>query len=215
MRRCVIVGGAPIGDYGSARSCLRAGDFFLYCDAGLFHREGLGAAPDLIVGDFDSHPRPETEAETIALPREKDDTDTVYAAREAVKRGFEDFLLLGCAGGRVDHTLANLGLLLWLDSLGKRALLADDFSEMEIVSSRPASVTEDWPYFSLLAVDGPAGQIAVTGAKWPLTGAEITAEYAYGVSNEVLPGRIARISVGTGRLLLVRVRKPQADLTLF
>lgn len=209
MRRCVIVGGAPIGDDETARNRLRPDDFLIYCDAGLYHRERLRAAPDLIVGDFDSHPRPETGAETIVLPREKDDTDTVYAAKEAVRRGFEDFLLLGCAGGRVDHTLGNLALLLWLDGRGKRALLADDFSEMEIVSRAAASVTGDWPYFSLLAIDGPARGITVTGAKWPLDGAEMEPEHPRGVSNEVLPGRTARISVEQGRLLLARVRVPQ------
>ncbi len=209
MRRCVIVGGAPIGDYENARSYLGADDFLVYCDAGLRHRDKLGAAPDLIVGDFDSHPRPDTHVETIALPREKDDTDTVYAAKEAVRRGFGDFLLLGCAGGRVDHTLGNLALLLWLDGQGKTALLADDLSEMEIVSRHPAAVTGEWPCFSLLAIDGAARQVAVTGARWPLDGAEIPPDYPYGLSNEVLPGQTARIAVGEGRLLLVRVRTPQ------
>ena len=34
---------------------------------------------------------------------------------------------------------------------------------------------------------------------------EITSEYQFGISNEVLPGRTARISVREGRLLLVKV----------
>ena len=88
MARCVIIGGAEIADYGRARGMLRGDDFFICCDGGLNHAEGLGIRPDLIVGDFDSHERPDTDTETIVLPREKDDTDTVYAAREAVRRGF-------------------------------------------------------------------------------------------------------------------------------
>ena len=206
MKRCVIVGGAPIGRYDAIRSLLRPDDFMLYCDSGLNHETGLRRAPDLVVGDFDSHEKPRILVETIVLPHEKDDTDTFFAAKEAVRRGFEDFLLIGAVGGRFDHSLGNLSLLLYLDSLGKRALLADDFSEMEIVSDHTAEITPDHPYFSLLAVDGIARNVTVEDALYPLSGAVIRPDFAYGVSNEPLPGRTARVSVGDGRLLLVRVR---------
>ena len=54
MRRCVIIGGADIGRYDRIRAYLRADDFYICCDSGLKHREGLGIAPDLNVGDFES-----------------------------------------------------------------------------------------------------------------------------------------------------------------
>ena len=133
MPRCVIVSGAPIGDYERIRGYLREDDFYLFCDGGLRHSAGLRAEPDLVVGDFDSHEKPEGRAEIIALPREKDDTDTVFAAREAVRRGFDDFLLVGAAGGRMDHTIGNLSLLHWLAEQRKTAVLADDWSDMRVV----------------------------------------------------------------------------------
>ena len=206
MGRCVIVGGGPIGDYARARAALRPDDYLIYCDSGLRHAAGLGVPPALTVGDFDSHPRPESADRVIVLPREKDDTDTVYAAREGMRRGFGEFLLLGVIGGRLDHTLANVGILLMLDAAGKRALALDDYSEMEIVS-RQAEVSDAWPFFSLLAVDGPAEGVAIREAKYPLENARIDAAYPYGVSNEALPGRSARISVEKGRLLLIRVAR--------
>ena len=58
MARCVIVSGAPIGDYSRIRRYLRPDDFFVFCDGGLRHRAGLQAEADLIVGDFDSHEKP-------------------------------------------------------------------------------------------------------------------------------------------------------------
>ena len=58
MRRCVIIGGAEIARYDQVKGCLRAGDYAIYCDSGLRHREALDLAPDLIIGDFDSHPDP-------------------------------------------------------------------------------------------------------------------------------------------------------------
>lgn len=205
MPRCVIVSGAGISDYDRINAYLRPDDYFIFCDGGLRHLRGLRAAPNLVVGDFDSHEKPEGGAEVIALPREKDDTDTVYAAREAVRRGFDDFLLLGAAGGRIDHTLGNLSLLLWLDGQGKTALLADDYSDMRIVSREEVYIPDDCAYFSLLNISGTARGITVTGAKYPLEGGEIRCDYQYGISNEVLPGETAAVSVQEGRLLLVRI----------
>ncbi len=205
MKRCVIIGGAGIGDYARIRSRLTEGDFFVCCDSGLRHAEPLGIRPDLIVGDFDSHERPQTDTETIVLPREKDDTDTVWAAKEAVRRGFGDFLLVGVTGERFDHTFGNVSLLLYLDSLGKKARILDDTSEMEIISRQPAEIDGSWSWFSLLNISGTARKITVRGAKYPLEGAEIRSDYQYGISNEVLPGEKATVWVGEGRLLLVRV----------
>ena len=205
MKRCVIVGGADIENYEYVRSLLSGEDFFVFCDSGLKHMDRLGVRPSLIVGDFDSHENPHLEAETIVLPREKDDTDTVYGVKEALKRGFDTFLLIGVVGGRLDHTLGNVSILLYLDAIGKKGLIVDDYSEMEIVSSSPVSVSDRYAYFSLLNVSGRAKGVTIQNAKYPLDNAEITCEYQYGISNEVLPGRTALVSVRDGRLLLIRV----------
>lgn len=205
MKRCVIVGGADIGRYDRVRAHLREDDFYICCDSGLKHREGLGIVPDLIVGDFDSHENPRLDTETIVLPREKDDTDTVFAVKEALKRGFEDFLLVGVTGGRLDHTLGNLSILLMLDGQGKRAAAVDDFSELEIVSGKPAFIPDRYAFFSLLNISGTARGIVIKNARYPLDGAEITCEYQYGISNEPLPGQTAEVSLKEGRLLLVKV----------
>ena len=209
MRRCVIVGGASIGDYRTVGAMLRQDDYVIYCDCGLRHMDGLGAEPDLIVGDFDSYSNPEMGTETIVLPCEKDDTDTVFAVKEAIKRGFEDFLLVGVVGERLDHTLGNVSILLMLDSTGKKGTIIDDYSEIEIVSDRcekPCIIDDSYVYFALINISGTARGVTIRGAKYPLENAEITCEYQYGVSNEVLPGCTAEVSVGEGRLLLVKVR---------
>ena len=205
MQRCVIVGGAGIQEYQRIRDSLRRDDWFVYCDGGLKHVQELSRKPDLIVGDFDSHEKPETDTETIVLPCEKDDTDTVYAVKEAVKRGFREFLLIGVVGERFDHTFGNISLLLYLDSLGIPACILDDYSEMRIISRETAEVKGDCSWFSLLNISGTAKGITIRGAKYPLTDGEITSEYQFGISNEVLPGETACISVREGRLLLVKV----------
>ena len=207
MGRCVIVGGADINNYAFIREKLCADDYVIFCDSGLKHLENLQVQPSLIVGDFDSHENPHLDVETIVLPCEKDDTDTVYAVKEALKRGYDNFLLIGVIGARLDHTLGNVSILLCLDSLGKKGCIIDDYSEMEIVSNEPVSVCDDYSFFSLLNISGCAQGITITGAKYPLVDGEISCEYQYGVSNEVLPGQVAVVSVMEGKLLLIKIRK--------
>ena len=206
MGRCVIVGGADINNYAFIREKLCADDYVIFCDSGLKHLENLQVQPDLIVGDFDSHENPHLDVETIVLPFEKDDTDTVFAVKEAIKRGFDDFLLIGVIGARLDHTLGNVSILLYLDSLGKKGCIIDDYSEMVIVSNKPVSISDQYSFFSLLNLTGCAKGITITGAKYPLVDGEISCEYQYGVSNEVLPGHTAVVSVKEGKLLLIMDR---------
>jgi len=206
MKKCVIVGGADIGNYSVVTQRIAPEDTVIYCDCGLRHRSLLGREPDLIVADFDSYENPNLSCETIILPHMKDDTDTAYAVKEALNRGFDEFLLVGVIGGRFDHSMGNIGLLLMLDALDKKASIIDDYSELEIISRQEAAVEDDYAYFSLLSIDGPATGITITGALYPLEDAEIRGDNPYGVSNEVSDGDIARIRVKCGRLLLVKVR---------
>ncbi len=210
-KRCVIVGNAPIDDREYVKSILSPEDFYIFCDGGLKHLEWIkdltGRDPDLIVGDFDSTKDPHMAVETITLPTVKDDTDTFFAAKEAVRREFEDFLLIGVIGGRLDHTLGNISVLLYLHKEGKSALAADDFSDMEIVGSGIKTVEGTYPYFSLLNIGENPHGINIKNAKYPLVNAEILPEYQYGISNEVLKGSRAEVYVNEGYLLLVKVRK--------
>ena len=85
MTRCVIVGNATIAEPARIREYIKADDFIVCCDGGYRYMDELGTEPSLIVGDFDSSEKPETDAEIIVLPREKDDTDSFYAVKEAMK----------------------------------------------------------------------------------------------------------------------------------
>lgn len=206
MSRCIIVGGADINNYDYIRESLQSDDYVIFCDSGLKHLSSLQVKPSLIVGDFDSHENPHLDTETIVLPCEKDDTDTVYAMKEAIKRGYDTFLLIGVVGGRLDHTLGNISMLLYLDSHGCKGTIIDDYSEMEIISSAPAYIEDKYEFFSLLNITGCAKGITIQNAKYPLNDGEITCEYQYGVSNEVLPGKTAIVSVREGKLLLIKDR---------
>ena len=204
MRRCVIVGGADISNYDRIIAHIKSDDFVIFCDSGLKHMEKLAVKPSLIVGDFDSHENPHLDVETIVLPCEKDDTDTVFAVKEAIRRGYTDFLLIGVIGARLDHTLGNVYILEYLDELGLKGKIIDDYSEMALVSREPAYIEDLYAFFSLINITGIAKGITIENAKYPLKDGEITCGYQYGISNEVISGKIAKVSIQDGKLLLIK-----------
>lgn len=206
MGRCIIVGGADINDYSYIKSLINSDDFFVFCDSGLKHMEKLSVKPNLIVGDFDSCKNPKLDIETIVLPCEKDDTDTYFAIKEAIKRGFDDFMLIGVVGQRLDHTLGNVSILLYLESFGKKGVIVDDYSTMLIVSKEPQYIDDSYSYFSLLNITGVAESVFIENAKYPLQDARINCEYQYAISNEVIKGKTAKVWVNNGKLLLIKVR---------
>ena len=202
-RRAVVIAGGEIISYERVRSFLKPEDYYIFCDSGLFHKEGLNVEPDLIIGDFDSHEKVDTGSEIITLPEMKDDTDSLSGVKLALKRGFKDFLLLGMTGRRMDHTFCNLYLLAFIKSHNGRALIVDDWSEMEVVEKEKVFISDSYAYFSLIAWKGKCEGVNIENALYPLSSAVIEPEYQYGISNEPLKGG-SRVWVEKGSLLLIK-----------
>ena len=131
----------------------------------------------------------------------------MFAVKEGVRRGFDEFLLIGVVGERFDHTFGNISVLLYLETQGKKGEIVDDYSHITLVCREPAFVEDSYDYFSLLNISGVAKGVSVDNAKYPLDNAEISCEYQYGISNEVIKGKTAKIEVNVGKLLLVKIRK--------
>ena len=74
------------------------------------------------------------------------------------------------------------------------------------LSEKPVRIRDTYRFFSLLNISGHARGVDIKNAKYPLENAEITCEYQYGISNEVLPGKEAVVSVADGKLLLIKIR---------
>ena len=204
MKRAVIVGGAKINNYTKIKEYLRPDDFFVYCDGGLKHMDALGVKPDLIVGDFDSHDNPNMDVETIVLPCIKDDTDTCHALKCCIEKGFTDFLFVGCIGERMDHTMGNVSLLIYLKEKGLKGIMLDDYSEISIVTGEE-SIDDSFSYFSLITLSDSADGITIKNAKYPLENACIKSGFQLGISNEVNKGGTAIVSCKSGNLLLIKV----------
>lgn len=69
--------------------------------------------PMVVVGDYDSLKDKEClkKIKNIQLPQQKDDTDTAIAIEYLLSNGYNDIILYGVTGGRIDHFMAVLCML--------------------------------------------------------------------------------------------------------
>lgn len=206
LQHAVILSAVPTGP--EMARYLRPGDFVVACDAGYRNAAALGVVPDLIIGDFDSAPRPAATEHTIVLPHVKDDTDTHYAARWLARRGCARVTMLGALGGaRLEHTFANVGTGLFLARQGIETVLADARTELHyLLPGRPLTLERaDWTYLSVFPLAGPLTGLDIEGAFYPLRNAALTPDYPLGVSNEfAAPAATLRCTGGSGLVALTR-----------
>jgi thiamine pyrophosphokinase len=210
--RAVIIANGPIMDYKFHKKLLRQDDYFICVDGGARHAMRLGIHPQLLIGDLDSLDKElrawlvsgKTRCETH--PAEKDFTDAHLAVEEALRMRPEEILLLGCLGGRLDHTLANVGLLLRCHRAGVRARLVDELNEVILISEETLRLQgQPGDLISLLPLSDYASGITVRGMKYPLENGTLKQGDSRGVSNEFAAGE-ATVSVSRGYLLVIKSR---------
>ncbi|MFA9382090.1 MAG: thiamine diphosphokinase, partial [Acetanaerobacterium sp.] len=108
MTQCVIISAGVVGDGLDIKAVISCGAFVICADGGYDTALRIGITPHLFVGDMDSVRMSPEGCEIMLSPAEKDDTDTMLAAKIAIERGYTDITIFGGLGGRLDHTLANI-----------------------------------------------------------------------------------------------------------
>lgn len=203
----VLAGGDPVDS--GVRSLLPEHATVIAADSGLHQAAELDLTVDLVVGDLDSVDmttldRAVTGGTTVVRhPTTKDETDLELAVRAAASRGAQRVIVVGGAGGRLDHLIANLLLLaspafaqLEIEALVGTARVTPVRGTTELIGAKGDLVT-------LLAVGGPARGVRTTGLVYPLDGEDLHPGSTRGVSNE-LAAPLATVSLAAGTLLAIQ-----------
>jgi len=191
------------------RVTIPSGAVVVAADGGVELALELGVAVDVVVGDLDSIASGSLETlERSGVrierhPQEKDATDLALALDAALGLGPRRILLVGAAGGRLDHLLGELLLL-----------GAEDYADVEIdaqlgaamvhvVRGERSLVGTPGELVSLHALHGPAVGVVTEGLLYPLRGETLAAGSSRGISN-VFAAEEARISLEWGVVLALR-----------
>ncbi len=200
MKCCIFGAGAYHGE----RLDLVRDAFVIAADGGLVHTEAFGVTPSLAVGDFDSLGKLPEGVETLRFPVMKDDTDMALAVNEGLSRGCDSFFLFGGMGGRLDHTLANMALVLSLAKKGIPAyLVGEDGVVTALCGGEVLAFTKDCEgILSVFAAGKTAEGVTLSGLLYPLENGTLLHDKALGVSNH-FTGQNASVSLKEGCLFLV------------
>lgn len=180
-------------------------DLVVAADSGYDYAVRLGYRVDVLVGDMDSITTTEIPRHVIIErhPTDKDASDLDLALDLVARDAPERVVIVGGAGGRLDHELSTAGLL--CSDRWRR------IDELDWVSTR------GWAYvvrrrriihgdagstLSLIAMGGDVTDVHTSGLKWDLGGDTLTYGSTRGLSN-VMRGPIVDIRIGEGCLLAV------------
>lgn len=191
-------------------------DCLIAADRGAHYCLKAGLVPRFVVGDMDSLDSAELDEfvrQGSAVRRhrvDKDETDAQLAVDIALTTAPESICLLGATGDRLDHSLANLQLLLriarqgvaarLITALGDEFLLVGDQVVLEGCAGRTVSI---------LPFAGRAAGVTLEGFRYGLVEAGLEPWEPCGISNVVVEERaVVRVAAGW---LLVMLMRP--DLT--
>jgi thiamine pyrophosphokinase len=190
----IITGGSIDDDF--LKDCAENNKYteIIAVDRGLMAADRLNLPLNSIVGDFDSvsgdvlEKYKESIVPIETFPMEKDKTDTQIAVEMALSHNAAEIHLIGATGSRLDHTLANLHLLLFplekqvdaclLDSSNKIYLKKESFTlQREKQHGR---------YVSFLPFHGDVYGLTLEGFKYPLDRIHLAAGESLCISNEIV-----------------------------
>jgi thiamine pyrophosphokinase len=189
-------------------------DLLLATDGAARKAQALGQHPDIISGDFDSLSLQEAQREfplsEIVPTPDQNYGDLEKAIGVARERGATAITITGATGGRLDHTLGVIALLLHYHTEIELRLIDDD-SETRALSGTDTMLAE-WAFpatpsdiVSLVSFDGRA-RATLKGVQWPLCD-HLLPIGTLGISNRAIAERVV-VQVRSGSVIVCHQKDP-------
>lgn len=166
-------------------------------DKGLEYCRQLEIVPDVAVGDFDSADNNtvafyrsmshgEKKVEFVELDTHKDITDTHAALIYAMDHGATDIFMVGATGTRLDHTMANIGLLKACTDRRINGYIVDDHNIITMINGKKCiRRIKGYPYISLIPYGGRVTDVTLTGFEYNVRCRSFEVGDSLGISNSI------------------------------
>lgn len=214
----LISGGKIDTNFVRQYTSLKKYDTVICADSGLNTAYRLGMPVRYFMGDFDSVD-PEIlkkykagevagaeNCEWLRYPTEKDYVDTQLVIEWIIEQRAESIDILGATGGRLDHFLANVNILMLPLKAGIPAYIIDSRNRIRLIDQETVITREEFygKYLSLLPLTNEVTGVTLRGLKYEITDFTLRVGIARAISNELAENSIqARIQMKSGVLILV------------
>lgn len=177
---------------------------FYAADAGYQTAMDLKLPIKKVLGDFDTADKPNLP-NTYVYPSEKDQTDAEIALYSAINDGYKVIWFIAPFGGRIDHTVANINLMMAANKKGVKLNLYDGENFVFLLNKGSYSIDSKYRYYSFIPLDQKA-IITLDGFKYPLNRACLNRENSLGISNEA-QADVLKVKIHQGSVLCVCIEK--------
>lgn len=186
-------------------------DYIIAVDGALAFTHRHGVHIHCLVGDFDTIGTDILEqyenSQELYVERhvpEKDETDTELALHIAMSRQPGEIVLLGGTGGRLDHFLGNLQILLQPMEAGIPCVLVDRWNRIRLHQTSFQIVKEEQygTYVSLIPWSEQVENLSLFGFQYPLSHVIMKQGNSLGISNEIKES-VAQVCFDKGILICI------------
>ncbi len=206
--RAIIIGSGSV-ENNNIYKILKPTDIIICCDGGSKHLFEEGIIPHYILGDLDSS-IPQIiqffETKNVIFKKfdcKKDATDMELSIDFAISLGVKEIVILGATGTRLDHTLANINLLLKAEEANVKATIIDKNNQIFILSDNIVLNGEKGDLVSLIPLTTCVEGVTTKGLEYPLRDATMTIGKSLGISNVMLEN-ICSVCIKKGYLLVIK-----------
>jgi len=209
--RAVIFANGVMPSIRKAAELVKPDDFIISADGGMRFILAFGINPDLLVGDLDSILPDQLDqavaggTEVLQFPADKDETDLELAVSEVQKRGYNECLVVGGLGGRMDQTLANIYMIAAFSTPGFTIYMDDGCERLDVIQHELLVQGNINDTISLIPLFKKVEGITTKGLKYQLMDETLFLDKTRGISNVLIAGS-AKIKIRSGKLLCVHRR---------
>ena len=206
MKKCIILANGIPPKKQVYNFLKKSGFETLFCaDGGAESALKLKIIPQYIIGDFDSI-NPETlnyfkNKSVLIKIKRQNDTDVEKCLKTAINKNFEEVILLGAAGSRLDHTFCNLGIVLKFFNRIKIQIV----HQKSVLSAYSGDVKFNTIPGEIISVYGFNRRTTITswGLKYPLKNSPLPFGERESTSNVALKEEI-RLKIKGGIAFVIR-----------
>lgn len=157
----------------------------------------------LAVGDFDSMDQDsftklQKQTKIERHPVMKNETDSELAIRLCDEQGYDEIILEGGLSGRIDHTLANIRLLMYRFP---NLTILDEKQKITCLTEGNYTLENKYKHISFFAIEPTC--LSLHGFLYPLEKSCITPSDVFTVSNSIVKER-ADIVIHSGKVLCIQ-----------
>lgn len=176
---------------------------YIGVDAGALRLLENGISMRFAIGDFDSMDENDflkisNLCEVIRHPVMKDETDSELALRICKQKGYKKIILHGALHGRLDHTIANIRLLMYQYP---NVVCMDENQKILVLNKGKHELSNTYSHISFFAIEQSI--ISLSGFLYPLDNHIVNVSDIFCVSNTIVSS-IGTVYVHSGKVLCVQ-----------